>query len=403
MRTIPNALVALILTTLAAAAPVQANSVLSAGGLGEPSLEENARLRAMGGAGVAEHGASTFSMVNPASIAEARFLSLEATFLATRRDVSSVDYGDGSAHETSLPSIRLVVRLPGAFVLGGSYLIGTNAQFAISRAESAGAASILTINGTGGIDLVRATLARKVTRNLNAGIDCEILGGSYREEWARVFPEIARAVVRDTLEVSWNRLARFRLGLQYVRDRFAVGAAYETERRLSVTEEQRTDGAAVKVEGQSLRIPSGYAAGFNAPIGARSRVVGQYRRRNWNPDSFQSDLVTFRSEERYSLGFEREGRGAGSLFDKLPLRFGATFLRWPDLLPRAGESDISGGTSPVDEWAVSIGTGVITPDRGGAIDLSLEGGSRGKKEDVGVSETFFRAAVSLRVSDSTWR
>jgi len=377
----------------------RANSVFSLGGLGEPALEENARIRALGGAGVAERGPSAFSLVNPASIAEARFLSLEATMLAGRRSISTVDYGSESGSEASFPSVRLVVRLPGGTVLGGSYLTGTNAEFHVDRAESAGTASLLRIEGTGGINFARVTLARRMFRHLRAGVDFEVVGGSYREEWRRVFPNPSLTQSRDTLEVDWDRLGRWRFGLQYVRGGFVLGGAYETARRLPTTYQQRTAGSRVKTTDHSLEIPSGYAAGFSIPLSSRGRFVGQYRRQSWDDQSLESDLVDFRAMERYSVGFERTaGEGGG-----LPIRLGGTYLKWPDLLPRAGAVDVSGGVAPVDEWAVSIGTGILTPDRGGAFDLSLEGGTRGSESDLGASETFFRATVTVRVSDETWK
>jgi hypothetical protein len=87
----------------------------------------------------------------------------------------------------------------------------------------------------------------------------------------------------------------------------------------------------------------------------------------------------------------------------LPLRIGATYLNWPDLLPPVGALDITGGSAKIDEWSVSLGSGLRTKDGGGAIDFSLEGGQRGAKEELGASETFFRLGLSLRVSDETWR
>ena len=118
----------------------------------------------------------------------------------------------------------------------------------------------------------------------------------------------------------------------------------------------------------------------------------------------QSDLVTFRALERYSIGWERlpanEGRPG---LNRVPLRLGFTLLRWPDLLPVAGASDIQGGVAAVEEWTASIGSGLRTKDGGGAIDVSLEGGQRGDKDRLGAMETFFRLGLSLRVSDETWR
>jgi len=385
------------------ASPARANSVFSVGGLGEPSLEENARLRALGGAGAAERGPSSFSMVNPASIAEARYLTLEATMLSGRRSISTNDLGSESAYASSFPSVRLVVRLPGGTILGGSYLAGTSAEFQVDRAESAGTASSLRVEGTGGINFTRITLARRVTGAIRAGVDFEIIGGSYREEWRRNFSDPSLAQARDTVEADWDRLGRWRLGLQFARERFALGAAYETGRRLPMTYTQSTAGAQIKTTGHTLEIPDGYTAGFSVALGERGRVVGQYRRQNWNDQSLQSDLVNFRALERYSIGLERAGAGRVGRPGKLPLRLGATFLRWPDLLPRAGATDVSGGVAKVDEWAVSIGSGVLTPDGGGSFDVSLEGGRRGNKDELGARETFFRLALSLRVSDETWK
>jgi hypothetical protein len=91
------------------------------------------------------------------------------------------------------------------------------------------------------------------------------------------------------------------------------------------------------------------------------------------------------------------------LWKRLPLRAGASVLRWPDLLPRAGAPDISGGTAGVKEVSFSLGTGIRSQDRGGSIDLALEAGSRGNKDELGLSEKFLRFAVSLQVSDDTWK
>ena len=395
-------LAAAILVTLPAGA--RANSVFSSGGLGEPALEENARLRALGGAGAAEHGASDFSLVNPASIAEAQHLVLEATLLASRRSVSTLNYGDEDANETTFPSVRLVVRLPGAWILGGSFLHGTSGQFGLERPESTGTPSFVEVEGRGGITFARATLAKRLGPALRAGVDFEVIGGSYHEEWERDFVDPGLETARDTIDITWDRLGRWRFGAQYVRPRWAIGGSYETARRLTLTRRERTSASDLRDVGIPLHIPDGFAAGFQISPFGRGRIVGQYRRQNWVEDALPSDFVSFRPLVRYSAGFERPGSpGARSTLGRLPIRLGATYLNWPDLLPPVGTLDVTGGGAKVDEWAVSIGSGLRTKDGGGAIDFSLEGGQRGKKEELGASETFFRLGLSLRVSDETWR
>jgi hypothetical protein len=388
---------------LAAVRPALANSVFSSAGLGEPSLEENARLRALGGAGVAEHGVRDFSLVNPASIAECKQLILEATALSTRRSISTPQYGSETANEMSFPSVRLVVMLPGHFVLGGSYVIGTNGEFHVTRPESSGTASVLTIDGSGGIEFARATLARTFRRNFRLGVDVDVIGGSYREEWSRDFLNPSLATTRDTLEVGWDRLARWRFGAQYVRSRFALGAMYETGRSLPLTIKQKTPGSSVVDKSKTLEYPAGFAAGLQFPLGGRARVVSQYRRTEWAESSLESDLVDFRAEERYSFGIERTALPFGSTLDKMPIRIGGTVIRWPDLLPVPGASDVSGGVAAVEEWTVSLGTGIATSDRGAMVDVSFEGGVRGDEERLGAKETVFRIGISLQVGDETWK
>ncbi len=399
------ALLAAFLLGPGGAATARANSVYSVGGLGEPSLEEGARLRALGGAGVAEHGERTHSFVNPASIAEAEHLLIEGTILPTYRRVEGATLGSETARETAVPSLRALIRLPKDLVLAGSYLVGTNAHFDLLREEDAGTPSTVRIEGRGGLDLIRVSLARKATPGLRLGVDYEIIAGSYREEWSRDFADTALATARDTLETSYSRQGRWRLGAQYSRGRVTVGGVYETARRLPLTITQRTAGTLVQREGESLTIPSGFAAGFSASVTERLRLVGQYRRANWDRESLASDLVDFRAEERFSFGVER-GRAleaGGGFLTRLPIRVGATLLKWPDLLPVSGASSIAGGTAGIKEVAFSIGTGFQSRDKGGAVDLSLEAGSRGNKDDLGASERFVRFALSLQVSDDTWK
>lgn len=389
---------------LAAPAPGRASSAFSAGGLGEPSLEEPARLRALGGAGAAEHGGRAFSLVNPASVAEVDHLILEGTVMPSMRRVSALSYDGETARETVVPSLRALVKIPGRFTLGGAYLVGTNGRFGIDRPESSGTPSTLRIDGSGGIDLIRITLARRITPSINAGVDYEVIAGSYREDWARDFADPALATTRDTLETTWDRQGRWRFGAQVHHGTWAVGGVYETARRLPLSSTQRTAGTFVRQEQGNLTIPSGFAVGAMAPVTDRLRAVGQYRRADWSRESLESDLVDFRAEQRWSFGLELlPGPDAVRFMSRLPLRVGASILTWPDLLVRAGATDITGGTAGVKEVAFSVGTGIRSQDKGGSVDLSLEAGSRGDKDALGIHETFLRFAVSLQVSDDTWK
>src|SRR5512147_2758629 len=101
--------VALILASGAA----RANSVFSIGGLGEPQNPEPARLRALGGAGVAERGPREFSLVNPATLADVERVVFEGTVLPQWRRISAATEPTETANETTFPSLRAVIALPG--------------------------------------------------------------------------------------------------------------------------------------------------------------------------------------------------------------------------------------------------------------------------------------------------
>jgi hypothetical protein len=397
--------ITLFLACALASQPARANSVLSVGGLGEPQLEEAARLRALGGAGAAEHGPRDISLVNPASLSDVERILLEVTVTPALRRVSATGVPGETVNETTFPSARAVIALPGRIVLSGSYVAGTNAEFTVVRSESAGVNSNLRVDGSGGMNFLRLSLARRIAPAFRVGVDWEVIAGSYRETWLRTFSDSGLVSARDTLEVKYPKKGRFRFGAQFVKEDWTLGAVYETSQTLPLEQKSSTSGATETLTGQTLTIPTGFTVGLSAPFGDRFRAVGQYRRANWSRSSLQSDLVDFRAQQRFSFGIERK-RGTAdvaSSWGRLPLRIGAYVLQWPDLLPRAGASDLSGGSAAVNEKAITLGAGLVTKDQGGGLDVSLELGTRGNKSDLGVDEKFVRLGFSFLVSDETWR
>ncbi len=386
------------------ASPARANSILSIGGLGEPQLEEAARLRALGGAGAAEHGPRDISLVNPASLADVDRILLQVTVTPAMRRISSPAANE-DAHETTFPSARGIIALPGRIVLSGSYVAGTDAEFTVIRDENQGAPSTIRVDGSGGLNFLRVSLARRIAPAFRLGVDWEVIAGSYHETWRRTFTDPALAAARDTLDVKYPKKGRFRFGGQLVKDAWSLGAVYEMSQGLPLEQRRSTAGASDVFTGQRLTIPTGFVVGASAPMRGRLRAVAQYRRANWSRSSLQSDLVDFRPLQRFSLGVERAHGAptAMSFWRRIPLRIGAYVLQWPDLLPRAGAVDLSGGSVAVNERALTLGAGLITKDQGGGLDLSLELGTRGDKSDLGVSEKFARLGISFLVSDDTWK
>jgi hypothetical protein len=380
------------------------NSIFSTEGLGEPQLEEAARLRALGGAGAAEHGPRDISLVNPASLADVERILLQVTVVPAYRSVSTPAITE-NVNETTFPSARGVIALPGGIVLGGSYVSGTDAEFTVIRDEIQGTQSRLEINGTGGLNFLRVSLARKIVPAFRIGADWEVISGRYRETWLRTFADSGLVTARDTVDVKYPKKSRFRFGAQLVQHGWTLGGVFETSQTLPIEQRRSTNGASEIFTGKVLTIPTGWAVGVSAPVSERIRAVAQYRRANWSRSSLESDLVDFRALQRFSFGIERlrVGSEGGSIWHRIPLRIGAYVLQWPDLMPPAGAADISGGSVAVNERALTLGAGLVTKDQGGGLDLSLELGTRGDKSDLGVSEKFARLGISFLVSDETWK
>ncbi|HET9950935.1 MAG TPA: hypothetical protein VFS09_03980 [Candidatus Eisenbacteria bacterium] len=400
-----TAVVAAAIALSLAAGRGAASTVYGPGGLGEPSLEEGARIRALGGAGVAEHGPIQFSLVNPASTTEIRTLLLQATILPSYRQIDGKYATSETASETVVPSFRAAVRFPLGMVLGGAYAVGTDARFRADRPESAGTVSALRIEGTGGLQLIRLSLAKAIGRTTRVGFDYEIVAGSFREEWNRNFADTSLTTMSDTVEVRYDRVGRWRIGGQQSLGSWTLGGVYETKRELPMTITQRGAGSTIKETGRSLTIPDGWVVGLSGMLTTRLHVATQYRRANWKRESLQSDLVDFRPMQRYSFGLERVGssQDGASWASRLPIRLGVSYLEWPDLMPLDGETTIAGGSAGVNELTFSLGTGMATQDKGGGIDFTIEAGKRGDKDALGVSERFVRAALTLQVGDDTWK
>jgi hypothetical protein len=394
------------LSLLTAYAPcADAHSVFAVGGLGEPQNPEPARLRALGGTGAAEQGPRDFSIVNPATMADVERLVIEGSILPQWRRIETAHEGTENGRETTFPSLRAVIALPGRLVLGGAYVAGTSAQFRVDREDTTAPASHLRIDGSGGMNFVRISLARRVHPSLALGVDYDVILGSYREEWTRTFEDSALTAARDTLEFNYEKRGRLRLGAVASRGRFALGTAIELVRGLPFSSVQRTAGASVTEARGTLTLPTGFVIGGSAFLSERSRVVAQVARADYGRSTLESDLVDFRAEQRVSVGFERKAvaEAGASFLDRIPLRVGAYHLAWPDLLPQAGAVDISGGTATVDEWGLTLGSGIRGRDREGSIDFALEGGYRGSRDTLGAREYFLRLGISLLVSDDTWK
>jgi hypothetical protein len=390
---------------LASAPAAIASTVYAPGGLGEPSLEEGARIRALGGAGVAEFGQTEFSLVNPASIAELRHLILSGTSASTYRKVTPSAGPSEGTTETTVPSLRAAIRMPLGIVVGGAYVVGTEARFHADRAESAGTASRLRVDGTGGLQFIRLTLAKALTKGVRIGVDHELVAGTYREEWERTFGDTLLSLSRDTVEVRYQRLGRWRLGGQATFGGWTFGGVYETARRLPLNVVEHAAGTSTTTGGRSLTIPDGWTLGASGSPMPKWHVAAQVRRENWKRSSLPSDLVDFRAMTRYSFGVERLGNSDDSApwQRKLPIRLGVSYLEWPDLLPLAGQTTIAGGTAGVNEITFSVGTGLLTQDKGGAVDFAIEAGKRGDRDKLGADEKYVRAVVSLQIGDDSWK
>lgn len=382
VRFLGAAAAAAALCVLSAGA-AQAQSLLSARGLGLPLEPVDARARGLGGVplGLPE---PSMSLVNPAAAVGLPAPGLAVTFQA---DEVSAEAGEQADDFTTarFPVVQLAFPVGERLVGTLGYASVLDQNWAVTREDSidiAGSRLGVTdrFRSNGGVARLRGGVGYRALPRLDVGAAVDVYTGALRDSVFRLFPAtsgLGSTVTGTTYE--WQGVG-LSAGARWRGDAFSLSAAVTGGTTL--TAEAQDSG----VVGKDYSLPLQVDAGASARIAQQALVAVSARWAGWS--TLDEDLAAgsggARDATQFAGGIEYEGlRFIGR---PVPLRVGARLsqlpFRWDE------------GSEFVDERAVTGGFGIVFAGGGANLDLSAERGWRGG-DAAGFDESFWRVSLSL--------
>ena len=366
---------------LLAAPAAQAQSGLSARGLGYPLEGLDARSRGLGGltTGLPD---PHLSLVNPAAAVGIPAAGLSVTFMGD--EIQSVSAGRDETFTTArFPAIQLAFPVGERFVGTLGYAAVLDQNWSASRVDSLNLAGQRRqvqdfFLSEGGAAKLRLGAGYRLLPRVDVGVGLDIYTGAARDSLLRVIEGLPNQAPQGT-DYTWEGLG-FSAGARWRGDAFSVSAAV-------------TGGATLTAQAQdSGVVGKDYSLPLQADIGASARIAQQAlvavsaRWAGWS--AVEEDLATgsggARDVTQIAGGVEWEGiRFIGR---PVPLRLGGRLSQLPFRWDESAEF--------VDERAVTGGIGVVFGGGAATLDLSAERGWRGG-DSAGFDESFWRVSLSM--------
>jgi hypothetical protein len=350
---------------------------------------------ALGGTGIAFLSGTSLNIVNPAS-----FGGIDS--LITLFDIGSfVKYTAFSTKSKSeslfdaniryfTMSFKPLQRVGTSFGIVPYSSVGYKINV-LSSIEGSDKEFYKTFSGDGGVNKVYLGNSFKVTNNLFLGINASFLFGT-----------ISRTESSTDATYSYldkNIFSNFYLdyGLIYKisgkKWDYSFGIIYGNGKALSTTSESSITTAnsfeEMKTRKNDFRIPRSYGAGL--AVGNRKFRAGfDYERKTWAEINFDRSLMETRNSSRYSLGIEWASfSGNRSFNNAIYYRIGAGYSK----------SYLIVNQNPINYRSVSLGIGLPKGAISNVINLSIEIGQNGTKNNGLIKESFYKLNIDLSLKD----
>jgi len=375
-----------LLLTVSAA---QAGSIFSVNGLGEAVYTADARLRAMGGAGLALTEGLSGSLINPALLGGLKLVAVTCSF---RPEALYVRDGQEKNVLTAVRMHDFALYLP----LGKRLALGldlrqqSDFRFKFYQETSVfDKAYTKSVTGTGGTSLASLSLARTFGTSLYVGVRVGHLFGRTTKSWTGDFSDIT---CRDTQTTSKMENAGAQLGggiaLRLGR-RFSLGAIFTAAHQVEQKETRSSSFSPTVTEKRTLTYP--LTIGLGLAYRPSSKLVAAIDVTGTKWSDFEIDgepAPGFSDVIRVAAGCEFMARKKESTayIRKIPFRFGYALEPW--YLKTAGGKKIYA-------HFLTLGIGLPFSRHGAHLDASLELGMRGDASSMGAEEKIVRGTFSI--------
>ena len=393
----------LVLVALGVAAPLRAQSLLAANGLGVPVPPLDARARALGGIRTGLFGFD-LSLGNPADAADVHFRG----GMASLQPFSRTDEVAGERATTSgarfpllrviFPSGRLVYSLGfGGFLDQTWGVTSTSTEQLGSEADTVRDVA----RATGGVSQLRAGASYLLSSHVALGAAVGLYTGSLRRELIRSFPDSVNGDFQGfTSLTQWG----YHGLLASVGGRADVGSVLRVGGALTWSGTLKADSALGAAVPKSYKLPLQADFGASALLAPTLALSAGASWGGWSktfgtpgspslpcPPAGCGPITNSRNAWDVGAGLEYGGVQSG--FRHFPLRIGYHYSQLPffqhgDVLPTESAAAVGGG--------FRVGGNPGSP--AAELDGSLERGSRkGGPTATPLSETFWRLTFSLAV------
>ena len=140
-----------------------------------------------------------------------------------------------------------------------------------------------------------------------------------------------------------------------------------------------------------FELPSAYGLGVAIGLTERWWLSSTYwSRRAPDRKGFEHLENSIGDERLIAFGIERRGGIDGGFFSRIPIRLGFYENVWHLEYPSG---------KPVRSLFATLGTGFSMPSGPGSLDVSLELGRIGSRDENGIEETVLRLGLSMNMSE----
>lgn len=384
VKTVP----AVLLASLLGAAPMHAQSLFNAAGLGTPVEALDGRARALGSVGIGLPGRSIMP-TDPGGLAR---LGISTGIMAA--SPSWVDYTAPGDRSGSFQGNRFPLMAIGYPVVGGmasiqigSFLDQTYEVTSVGEADL-GDGPVRTTDlftQDGSVSNVNLGFSRPLGQRFSAGLTVGRYAGSLDRTLERTYGEEDEAGNIDTYVESgvwawtgWSLTAGGSADFENLR----VAASVQLPSALDGNASDETRGS-----DRSFSLPVQYRMGATVTVGPSILVHGSAVLADWS--DAQDDLTDSFASTGNGFGLGVELSRARLLGRDAPLRFGFRRVGLPFALQ----------DESVTERTFSGGFGLVLNESAGVVlaglDMSIE---RGLRSSANLTENFWRATLSLMTS-----
>jgi hypothetical protein len=384
--------------------PAHADSVFSAHGLGEVVTPADVRGRGMGGASVAVDDEWNLSRINPALLSGTRGFTLHVELISELRKIEDRSGESWTPRSVNFPLFRLALPVPRLGALGIGIFQYTDVSYVFRREDGFGNSLLTqTLRGKNGLNTLGLTFARRVRPELEVGIDMDVMLGSYVDIWTNRFEDRSLRGSVDSLVVNHSRGPVIRVGaLGRPHPRLRLGAALTFGRDIEARPEvSGSDQETRFLPTEQLHLPTSLALGISGDIDKHWRAAADLVHTRWETTDLTlgSDPILNRfyvptiDVTRIAIGVEYLGDRtdeARGLRQRMPLRAGYAWEPW--------HFRDAFGEKIIDQF-VTAGVGIPLPERAGFLDLAVEFGYRGDRDENGARERVIRLGLGLPVRE----